>query len=383
MEEVLHQHSTPNQSCTVSELSAWLAWRHMPGMTPKRFHQLLALSQRLHLSLEQLLDNHLEVPEITHLTDKQPPRWAAVEQDLRWLQQAPQHHILTYDDPAYPPLLRQTVWAPPLLFVCGNPLLLSSPQIAMVGSRKATPSGLATARTFASQLAQQGLIITSGLALGIDAASHGGALDCGGITIAVMGTGPDRIYPTRHQALAERIAAQGALVTEFVPGTPPHASHFPSRNRIISGLSLGVLVVEAALQSGSLITARVAAEQNREVFAVPGAIQNPFVRGCHSLIRDGAKLVENATDILEELPFTPITQGEIATLISTHPQSPLSPSHQKLLDCVDFAPTALETLINRSGLAVSTISSLLLSLELAGHVVSVPGGYTRAMRTSS
>jgi DNA processing protein len=276
-------------------------------------------------------------------------------------------------------LLREIPTPPPVLFVRGDPALLSRPQLAIVGTRNPTASGRRTAREFAAHLAGAGLVITSGLALGIDAEAHRGALEQGW-TVAVMGTGPDRLYPARHRELARQIAEQGALVSELPPGTPPNAENFPRRNRVISGLSLGTLVVEAATQSGSLISARLAGEQGREVFAIPGSIHNPMARGCHALIRQGAKLVETGADILEEL-------GPLAATVTTpdpHPRDiPTSPAvspdpeHAALLALLGESPTAIDTLVERSGLTAEAVSSMLLIMELQGYVASAGGFYTR------
>jgi DNA processing protein len=228
------------------------------------------------------------------------PDWARAEQDLRWLD-GPNRRAVRLSDSSYPTLLKELPDAPPLLYVCGDAKVLRRPQLGMVGSRNPTPSGTDNARRFAHSLTLAGLTITSGLALGIDGASHSAALAAGGSTVAVAGTGLDRVYPASHSELAERIASRGAIVSDFPLGTPPAPGNFPRRNRIIAGLCLGVLVVEAARHSGSLITARLAAEQGREVFAVPGSIHSPLSRGCHALIRHGAKLVETENDILEEL----------------------------------------------------------------------------------
>ncbi len=305
---------------------------------------------------------------------------AAAEQELAWLEQ-PNHHLITLSDPRYPKRLREIADPPAALYVIGEPDLLSATQLGIVGSRNPTPGGSETAHAFAGYLAQSGLTITSGLALGVDAAAHRGALQAGGKTIAVAGTGLDRVYPARHRELAHEIVGQGALISEFPLGTPALALNFPRRNRIISGLSLGVLVVEAALQSGSLITARLAAEQGREVFAIPGSIHNPLARGCHALIRQGAKLVETAADILEELG--PIAQT-IAPMheIDTGNVTPgLDVEALTLLDCLGFDPTPVDSLIERSGLTPEAVSSMLLVLELQGHVVAAPGGhYTRVTK---
>ncbi|VFM95294.1 MAG: DNA protecting protein DprA [Candidatus Kentron sp. G] len=232
--------------------------------------------------------------------------WPAMADDLRWLEQ-PDHHLLTLSDAGYPPRLAEIPDPPPVLFARGGGEVLTHPQIAIVGSRNPTPMGQETAFAFARELARMGFVITSGLATGIDAAAHRGAMAGGGRTIAVVGTGLDRVYPGRHRELALEIVKNGACVSEFPLGTPPIAGNFPRRNRIISGLGLGILVVEATTRSGSLITARLAGEQGREVFAIPGSIHNPLARGCHLLLRQGAKLVESAADILEEIgPQDPV-----------------------------------------------------------------------------
>lgn len=310
----------------------------------------------------------------------QSPDWSLVERDIEWTAQAG-NHLLTLHSPEYPTLLRQIVDPPPVLFVRGDPAALRGPQLAMVGSRNPSPMGRQTAYTFAKGFAQAGLVITSGLALGIDAASHAGAIAGQGITIAVAGNGLDRIYPKRHQALAQQIEHHGALVSEFPPGTPPLASHFPRRNRIISGMSMGVMVLEAAQRSGSLITARLAVEQGRDVFAVPGSIHNPMSRGCHGLIREGAKLVESCQDVLEELVpevgrFQYPSDEDDAQSRSARV---LAPAHRQLLDDLGFEPTSVDTLVERTGLTADAVSSMLLELELQGFVSAASGGlYSRS-----
>jgi len=304
----------------------------------------------------------------------------AIGPSLQWLRQ-PNHRLVTFADGAYPELLRQIDDPPPLLYLIGEVDLLHQPQLAIVGSRNPTAGGLENAREFARALAGAGLCITSGLATGIDGAAHEGALQAGE-TLAILGTGPDRIYPAAHRDLAHRIAAKGLLVSEFPPGTPAKAENFPRRNRIISALSLGTLVVEAAVRSGSLITARLAAEQGREVFAIPGSIHNPNARGCHALIRQGAKLVESARDILEEL--APL----LGSLLAGDPRDQPVPSSQiphpdpdytRLLEALGYDPVTADELIARTGLAAETVSSMLLLLELEGHVSSSPGGiYSRS-----
>lgn len=300
--------------------------------------------------------------------------------DLAWLEQ-PQHHFIAQDDPRYPPRLAQTEGAPLALFVVGDPDVLALPQLAIVGSRNPTPAGLENATAFAENLARAGLIITSGLALGIDGAAHRGALKGGGLTLAVCGTGLDRVYPARHRELAHAIAQHGALVSEFPPGMPALAGNFPRRNRLISGLSLGVLVVEAALQSGSLITARLAGAQGREVFAIPGSIHSPLARGCHRLLREGAKLVESAQDVLEEiapllaqpLQYTPLTQAAGVSARSD-PTAQEDPDYGQLLQALGFEPARIDVLAERTGFTAEAVASMLLILELRGEVALLPGG---------
>lgn len=301
-----------------------------------------------------------------------------IDADLRWLEVA-DHHLISIVDPDYPLLLKQIPDPPLALFVIGDKDLLSKPQIAMVGSRSPSAAGREIAASFAETLAIAGLVITSGLALGIDAASHSGALKAPGKTIAVCGTGVDRIYPTSHRQLAQAIRQQGALVSALPLGAPPTAHHFPERNRIISGLSLGVIVVEAALQSGSLITARLAADQGREVFAIPGSIHNPLSRGCHYLIKNGAKLVENADDILEEL-------GPLASLLPTskrliHDEIKAENQGDTLTETVrlaiDFTSTPVDLIIARTQLSSEIVSAQLLLLELAGQIKHDALGYYR------
>ena len=306
-----------------------------------------------------------------------------IDQALAWLEE-PGCHLVPQDSPHYPELLQRLPDAPLALFVRGDPALLKTPQIAMVGSRNPTRGGLQTAHDFAAHFARQGITVTSGLALGIDRAAHEGALASGGPTLAVAATGLDRVYPATNRELARAITENGALVSEFPPGTAPRAGHFPRRNRIISGLSLGVLVVEATLRSGSLITARLAGEQGREVFAIPGSIHNPLARGCHRLIREGAKLVEKADDVLEELapqlqPWLEEATGEEKAGETPVTEADTTDSdYQNLLDAMGFDPVSTDMLVARTGLPPEAVSSMLLLLELEGRVSSVPGGlFTR------
>lgn len=289
-----------------------------------------------------------------------------------WLLAGPDRHVLTLGDPAYPPLLLQTADPPVLLYVQGDVTALAAASVALVGSRNPTPQGADNARNFARRLAESGLVVVSGLALGIDGAAHEGALAGGGRTVAVVGTGLDRVYPRQHHALAHRIAAQGALVSEYLPGTHPLRENFPQRNRIIAGLSLGTLVVEAALQSGSLITARQALEAGREVFAIPGSIHSPQSRGTNALIRDGAKLVEVATDILDELhrPSAPSPSGPTGPAVD----AASAPPGDALLEALGHDPTSLDALGARTGWPTAELQARLLTLELEGHVARLPGG---------
>ncbi|MEM7053843.1 MAG: DNA-processing protein DprA [Pseudomonadota bacterium] len=311
---------------------------------------------------------------------------------LDWLA-IPGHHVLTITDPLYPPLLRRIDDAPLLLFVNGDVEVLVRPQLAIVGSRNVTAGGREHAREFAYTLSRAGFVITSGLALGVDGAAHKAAIEAGGLTVAVGGTGPDQVYPARHRDLAHRIVDNGAVISSFAPGVGPRPSHFPARNRIISGMSLGVLVVEAGEQSGSLITARLAGEQGREVFAIPGSIRNPMARGCHRLIRQGAKLVETPQEVVEELQ--PLSQELADSLISLidRPSSAQAESSlceppnaqpgdrqvQRLLEAVGFDPTPIDDIIERSQMPTQAVSSMLLMLELEGQVNAHAGGrYSRS-----
>ncbi|WP_217631994.1 DNA-processing protein DprA [Thiohalomonas denitrificans] len=362
------------------ELHYRLALLHAPGVGPVTFSDLLG---RYGSAVAVFREGREQGALGTYLRG---PDWVAVERDLAWSEE-PGCRLLLQGEPEYPEQLAVVADAPPVLFVRGDAALLSGPQLSMVGSRNPTPLGAETAREFAHHLAGVGLTVTSGLALGIDAAAHRGALSAEGSTVAVFGTGLDRVYPARHRELAHAIVEAGStLVSEFPPGTAPLPGHFPRRNRIISGLSLGTLVVEAAPRSGSLITARQANEQGREVFAVPGSIHNPLARGCHQLIRDGAKLVETAQDILEELA------PQLEAIVNTPPASreadkasresvpELDKEQLELLVCLDHSPTSVDRLVERSGLTPDAVSSMLLLLELQGYVVSVAGGYARTVK---
>ena len=298
---------------------------------------------------------------------------ARVDAALAWAQGDDQH-IVTLADPDYPRLLLEIPDPPTLLYVRGRVELLNRPALAIVGSRSPTAQGERDGERFAAALAQAGLVIASGLALGIDAAAHRGALSVGGNTVAFLGTGIDRVYPARNHELALAIGAHGAIVSELPIGTPVSAGNFPRRNRLISGISRGVLVVEAALQSGSLITARLAAEQGRDVFALPGSIHAPQARGCHQLIKQGAKLVDCVQDVLDE--FTELGESSFA---STAPRADAdrasaSGESDRLLALIDYAPCGIDELAARSGIAADALAVELLRLELAGRIASLPGG---------
>ncbi|SBT08179.1 Protein smf [Candidatus Accumulibacter aalborgensis] len=298
---------------------------------------------------------------------------AAIERAVVWSQGADQH-LLCLADPSYPQALLQIPDPPTLLYVRGRLELLNEPALAIVGSRNPTPQGVQNAERFATALAEAGLSVVSGLALGIDAAAHRGALSVAGNTVAFIGTGIDRIYPAANRQLALDIAARGAMVSEFSLGTPPAAANFPRRNRLLSGFSRGALVVEATVDSGSLITARLAAEQGREVFAVPGSIHSPQSRGCHKLIKQGAKLVETVQDILDEIGWASVPPKAAAASDSSSKAGDLLPS-------VGFDPCSLDDIARRSNLTADAVSVMLLHLELDGQVASLPGGrYQRIIK---
>jgi len=292
----------------------------------------------------------------------------AFEATRRWIDD-PEHHVVAWDDGDYPQALLDIGHAPPVIFFVGQRQLLNRPALAIVGSRYATPQGQANAREFAKALATAGLTIVSGLALGIDAAAHEGALGTDASTLAVIGTGADRIYPARNRELARRIARTGGILSEFIPGTPARKENFPRRNRLISGLARGVLVVEATLSSGSLITARWAGEQGREVFAIPGSIHSPFARGCHKLIREGAKLVETAQDVLTELGI-----GAPAPASRSTKRSPAT-SESPLLAMMGHDPVTVDMLVDRTGSSAEAVAAGLVRLELDALIFALPGGY--------
>ncbi|AOH36021.1 DNA-processing protein DprA [Luteimonas sp. JM171] len=309
---------------------------------------------------------------------------------LEWLEQ-PGHHLMGWNDPDYPALLRTAPRPPLALFVAGDPALLWHPAVAVVGSRSPTAGGRDNTAAFARAFARSGLGVTSGLALGVDSAAHRAALEAGGITVAVLGCGIDRPYPARNRALWQEVARSGAVVSEYPPGTVARAGQFPARNRIVAGLSLATLVVEAATRSGALITARLAADAGRDVFAVPGSIHNPMARGCHRLIRSGAGLVESAGEVIDALAPVAAHLGTAlrsrlgAPIETLHPASGTSPGivqledpdYQKLWEALGHDPTDMDSLAERTGLTAARLSSMLPAMELEGRVVAEHGRYSR------
>lgn len=314
--------------------------------------------------------------EVAARCGMEPPR-ALIDTDLRWLDRSG-GALVPCTSPLYPSLLAETAAAPPVLYVLGDPSVLAARQIAMVGARSATAAGRDIARELAAALARAGIAVTSGLAAGIDGASHEGALAAEGVTIAVCAHGLDQVYPREHAELARRICARGALVSRFPPGAPPRRRHFPARNRLLSGLALATLVVEAARGSGSLITAHYAAQHGRPVLAVPGSIRNPLAAGCHELLRRGARLVESASDALRELGISfsdqELAGGAPAGSVRPAEAPPLDKDSEILLDALGFEPVSISALAERTGLASGCIASMLLILELRGRVALHPGG---------
>ena len=353
------------------ELGAWLRLLETPGVGRESARRLLAAFGSPQAVLDATTDARRAIvgaAQASALATPSDAVEALVAATVAWLEgPAPEARaVVTLGDPFYPPALLETADPPVVLYAQGRLELLRSESIAVVGSRNPTPQGAENARAFASHLSHAGLTVVSGLALGIDAAAHAGGLEGAASTIAVVGTGLDRVYPRRNLALAHRIADKGLIVSEYSLGTPPLAPNFPRRNRIIAGLSRGTLVVEAALKSGSLITARMAIEAGRDVFAIPGSIHSPQSRGSHALIKQGAKLVEAAQDILEELR---LPGGSAPTAQA----SPLDTNGDLLLAALGFDPVTLDALVARTGQSAAELSVRLLDLELAGQVARLPG----------
>jgi len=369
-------HSEDNYSDALVEKSLWISLGNIHGIGPQTFCQLLKsfgtptqIYAATYRQLKEVTSDSIAAA-ITQGADEH-----ALADSLKWLAQ-PNNHLVTLADTEYPKSLLEIADPPPFLYAKGNLALLNQPSIAIVGSRNASVQGEKNAEAFAHDLCGYGLCIVSGLALGIDGAAHRGALNAHGNTIAVVGTGLDIVYPAKHRDLAHQIAERGLIISEFPLGTPSKPQNFPKRNRIISGLSLGCLVVEANLQSGSQITARLAAEQGREIFAIPGSIHSPMSKGCHQLIKQGAKLVDCTQDIVEELKLEavsdtkPLNSNAKVDASSHTDDTPGS----KLLGAMGFEAISLEHLVNISGLTVSEVSSMLMILELEGKVASLTGG---------
>ncbi len=401
------------------ELESWIKLWRVSGIGSKKFQLLLnsfdTPAAALAANSSQLVQAGLSSKVANSICDQK--NTDSAKPDLEWLNASDNHHIVTLHCPEYPQRLKQIDDAPALLYVHGNLSILKDPQLGIVGSRNPTQSGHNNAYEFAKHLATTGLCITSGLALGVDGAAHQGAIDGEGPTIAVIATGVDRVYPAKHRELAHKIVENGAIVSEFPIGTHPDSRHFPRRNRIISALSYGVLVVEAALKSGSLITARLAMEQNREVFAIPGSIHNPLAKGCHQLIRQGAKLVETAEDILEEMSALidlndhsssshqssnsnfisqkPSVESETSRTVTnddhysktksdeiassdTQIDGSLDQEQKTLLNAMGFDPISIDQLVLSTDFDAATIAAMLLMLELQNYVSGNGGGtYTR------
>jgi len=352
------------------DLAAWIELSLVPGLGSSRYRSLLsAFGLPVNVLGATRAQLSRVVPESLAATILERSSAAEVEKALRWAE-GRGRSVLTLADAAYPRQLLEIPDPPPLVYVAGDAALLSAPALAVVGSRNATPQGLQNARAFARALSEAGLAIVSGLALGVDSEAHRGGLEGRGATIAVLGTGIDIVYPQRNRSLADEVLARGALVSEFPLATGPHAGNFPRRNRLISGLARGCLVVEAALDSGSLITARLAADQGREVFAIPGSIHSPLSKGCHALLKQGAKLVESAQDVLEELGVS----------IRRAAPAPAGDADSGLLESMGFDPCDIDELCGRSGLPAEAVSAMLLKLELDGKIAGLPGGLYQRIR---
>jgi DNA processing protein len=385
---------------TPDELAAWLRLLETPGVgrdTARRLLTAFGAPEAVFDAPPAALRAHVGAAVAQVLAS--PPEGFADRLDAarRWLDGAPDRHVLALGDPRYPPALLHTADPPLLLYAAGRPEVLDGCLVAVVGSRAASPQGLRDAHRFARALGEAGVTIVSGLALGIDAAAHAGSLEGPGVGIAVVGTGLDQVYPRRHAALADRLRERGLLLSEYAPGTPPLPAHFPQRNRVIAGLSRGTLVVEAALQSGSLITARLAAEMGREVWALPGSIHAEQSRGCLALLKQGAALVETPEDILADLGLGPAPSvaasptrrapGGDARLAPSAPAAAgaeAAPERQDLpleLRILGDQPLSLDELVDRTGTPPATLSARLLEWELEGRVARLPGGRYQRLRT--
>jgi DNA processing protein len=373
------------------DLRDWLILLRTPGFGARRIREGL-VARGDAASLLRWLARHADALDGEGRAWIEQPDEAALAHDLAWLAGGDQR-LLRCTEEDFPPQLEAIPDPPAALFVKGDASLLLRPQIAIVGARRAQPPGLANARRFAAELSAGGLLVTSGMADGVDGAAHEAALDAGQPTVAVIGTGPDRVYPRKHHALARRIAAQGAIVSEYPPGTPALVHHFPQRNRIIAGLSLGVVVIEAGRRSGSLITARQAGEQGREVFALPGSIHNPLAEGCHALIGEGARLVQKPDEVLATLAPAALELGaelrarlerdEGKIGVGRRETGPFDwrqdEEYRRLLDVMGYDPASLDALVDATGIAPGALSSMLLILELEGEIATLSGNRYQRM----
>jgi DNA processing protein len=358
-----------DDSAAILEKLQWLSLSQIEGLGCQTFCQLLkTFGSPSEIYRKKFKELRAVVSEKIALEIGQGVDQTGLQDTLTWLAQA-NNHLVTLADADYPKALLEIADPPPLLYAKGNLALLNKLSIAIVGSRNASVQGEKNAEAFAQGLAEHGLCIVSGLALGIDGAAHRGALKAKGDTIAVVGTGLDMVYPAQHRDLAHQIASNGLIISEFPLGTLSKPQNFPRRNRLISGLSLGCLVVEANLKSGSQITARLSAEQGREVFAIPGSIHSPLAKGCHQLIKQGAKLVDSLQDIVEELNLSKAVSAPLA-----EENSPTNQDQQTLLDAMAYDAISIETLVQLTGLTVSTLSSMLTLLELEGRITGLAGG---------
>ncbi len=356
----------------MNNLSYYLALNRINKVGPRTVLKLLKrwpnLKEMFELSEQALVNSGLPlwIAKAISEFDKK-----LIEEDMSWEQSSANHHLVTWDSPLYPKLLKEISDPPVVLYAKGQLNVLDSIQLAVVGSRNPTITGIENARNFSRALAGYGVTIVSGLALGVDAEAHMGCLEAKGKTIAVLGTGINCIYPRRHLKLANEITENGLILSEFPLNSPPIAGHFPRRNRIISGLSLCTLVIEAAIHSGSLITARMALEQNRDVLAIPGSIHNPLARGCHHLLQQGAKLVTSVADILDELQISP------HSVDTKEPKVPFANEDENLVRFIGYETTSIDDIMQRSGYCVEQVTCELAELEIIGAIQSVPGGYMR------
>ena len=364
-----------NPPISIEHLRSWMILDAIPALQKRSIFKLLrrhSMCELLQLPISTLQKYNLKENQINALLH---PNMDLIEEHISWMDELQQKYILCFDDERYPKLLKEISNPPLLLYLQGDISLLNTPQIALVGSRNCTPYGQEKSYQLSFELAKAGFTITSGLALGIDGFAHQGALSCGGKTIAVLGTGLNNIYPKRHFKLAQQVIENGLLVSEFWPNSAPVPSNFPRRNRIISGLSLGVLVVEASKRSGSLITARYASEQNRELFALPGSIDNSQACGCHHLIQQGAKLVVGVEDIIEEFAHLHHIQKGASIC---EPQ--LLQDEHPLLIHIDFHTTTLDQLLQRSGLDIIILQNQLIELEITGRITATADGYIKGKK---